>query len=171
MREFVGLLSVEGGNIGSNRPTSPSQLGVRVVSPVRLPAPASLVLPVDVQAKKGTAPIQKRQILRVVLSSDKETESNDAGHCPRKMHKTVSIAKLLGGIDNVLGDRFSMPGQKEKEVVPSFQSHRLCHLPVYSQLISVPAPCLGVYSAHLEVLPNRRSLPRLTRPMLRGRRY
>ncbi|CAI9297974.1 unnamed protein product [Lactuca saligna] len=98
MREFAGFLSIEGGNTCSSGPTSHSRLAVGVVSPVHLPAPASFGLPVG---------------------SDEETESDDACLYPRKMHKTVSVAKLLGGIDDVLGDRFFVPGQKEKEVVPS----------------------------------------------------
>lgn len=55
----------------------------------------------------------------MVPSSDEETKSNDSGLHPRKMHKTVSMAKLLGGIGDVLGDMFFVPGQKERVLVPS----------------------------------------------------
>lgn len=55
----------------------------------------------------------------MVLSSDEETESDDAGLRPRKMCKTVFLPNLLGGIRDVLGDKFVVPGQKDITVVPS----------------------------------------------------
>ena len=55
----------------------------------------------------------------VVSSSDKETESDDASLRPRKARRTVSMAKLLGGIGGVLGDQFYVPEQKEIVVVPN----------------------------------------------------
>ncbi|CAI9279784.1 unnamed protein product [Lactuca saligna] len=119
MREFAGLISVEGGHTGSSTPTLPSQLTIGVVSLVRLMAPDSFGFLVGVQAEKGTAPIRKRRSLRMMLSLDKETESDVAGLRPRNMHQTVSMAKLLGVIGDVLGDRFFIPGRKEKEVVTS----------------------------------------------------
>ncbi|CAI9285567.1 unnamed protein product [Lactuca saligna] len=35
------------------------------------------------------------------------------------MHKTVYVAKFLGGIDDVVGDMFSVTGQKERVAVAS----------------------------------------------------
>lgn len=62
--------------------------------------------------RKGTSHILRRRSLHVVPLSDEETESDYAGLRPRKVRKTVSIAKLVGGIGDVLGDKFSVPGQK-----------------------------------------------------------
>lgn len=161
MRECVGLLLAEGGNVGSSGPASLSQPAVRVVSLVQLPAPGSFDLSMGVQEEKGTALFRKRQSLRAVPSLGEVTESDDAGLHPRKMHKTVSVAKLLGGIDNVLGDKFSVPGQKERVVVPSSlvtpPSLLTGSLPVDLGFGSV----LGVHRAHPEVLPSLRGLPRL----------
>ena len=53
-----------------------------------------------------------------MLSSDEEIESDDAGLHPRKRHNTVSMAKILGGIGDALGDKFSVPIQKKEMVVP-----------------------------------------------------
>ncbi|CAI9261723.1 unnamed protein product [Lactuca saligna] len=41
MRDFTGFFSAEGRNTGSSGPASPSQSTIGVVSPVRLPVPAS----------------------------------------------------------------------------------------------------------------------------------
>lgn len=71
------------------------------------------------QAGKGTTPVLKKQSLRVVLSSDEETESDKAGLHPHKMRKTVSVPKLLGGIGDVLSNKFVVTGKKEIVVVPS----------------------------------------------------
>ena len=60
MRELVGLLLVEGGNIGSSGPASPSQPTVGVVSLVRSPVSAPSGFPMGVQAGRGSAHIQKR---------------------------------------------------------------------------------------------------------------
>ncbi|CAI9293864.1 unnamed protein product [Lactuca saligna] len=97
----------------------------------------------------------------MVPSSDEETESDDAGLRPRKIHKIVSMAKLPGGIDDVLGDKFSVPGQKERVVVsgPSViqPSPFTSSFPIDIGSGSILG---GVYRAHLEVLPYRRSLLR-----------
>ncbi|CAI9272976.1 unnamed protein product [Lactuca saligna] len=85
----------EEGNTGSSIPALPSQPTVRVVSPIRLPASDSSDLHARAQAGKGTSHIRKRQSLFMVSSSDEETESDDAGLHPRKMHKTMFVAKLL----------------------------------------------------------------------------
>lgn len=63
--------------------------------------------------------IWKRQSLCVVPSSYEEIESDNAGLRPRKWRNTVSVAKLLGGIGDVHGNKFSVPLKKEKVVVPS----------------------------------------------------
>lgn len=110
MQEFTRLLLIEGRNIGSSRPASPSQLADGVVSPVCLLVLASSTLPVGVCVEKGIAFIRKRCSLHVVPSLVEETESDDVGLHPHKVHKTVTMTKLLGGIRNVLGDRFSVPG-------------------------------------------------------------
>ncbi|CAI9298674.1 unnamed protein product [Lactuca saligna] len=112
MREFAGLILVERGNVGSSGPATPSQPTVGVVSLVRSSVPAPFAFPVGVQAGKCSAPIQKRRSLRMVPSSDEETESDDAGLRPRKSHRTVSVASLLGGIEGILGDRFFVPKKK-----------------------------------------------------------
>ncbi|CAI9279730.1 unnamed protein product [Lactuca saligna] len=104
-----------GENVGSSGSASSSRLAIRVVFPV--PSPSGL--PVWVQAGKGNDPIQKRRSLRMVPSSDEETESDDVGLCPHKEHRTVSMARLVGGIEGILGDQFSVPEQKEVVVVPS----------------------------------------------------
>lgn len=57
---------------------------------------------------------RKKHSLHVVLSSDEETDSNAVDLCPHKRRNTVFVAKLLGGIGDVLGDKFSVPVQKEK---------------------------------------------------------
>ncbi|CAI9275791.1 unnamed protein product [Lactuca saligna] len=73
-----------------------------------------------VLAGKSTAHIRKIRSLRVVPSnSDEKAESDDAGLRPHKMHKTVSVGKLLGGIDDILGDKFFVTGQNERVAVPS----------------------------------------------------
>lgn len=66
MWELVGLLLLEGGNMGSSGPASPSQSTVVVVSPVRLPVVVPSDLPAGVQAGRSNAPTRKRQSLRVV---------------------------------------------------------------------------------------------------------
>ncbi|CAI9294038.1 unnamed protein product [Lactuca saligna] len=55
----------------------------------------------------------------VVSSSDEETESDEASLHPRKTYKTVFVAKLLGGIGDVLGEKFYVLRQKGRMVVPS----------------------------------------------------
>lgn len=42
-------------------------------------------------------------------SSEKETKSDDVSLCPRKVHRTVYVARLLGGIGGVLGSKFFVP--------------------------------------------------------------
>ncbi|CAI9294432.1 unnamed protein product [Lactuca saligna] len=96
MWELAELLSAEGENSGSSRPASPSQ-------------------PEKVMLLSG-----KKRSLRVVLSSNEETESDEMGLRPDKMCNMVSIPKLLGVITDVLGDNFSVPRQKEIVVVPIF---------------------------------------------------
>ncbi|CAI9287425.1 unnamed protein product [Lactuca saligna] len=48
-----------------------------------------------------------------------ETESDDEGLHPCKVRRTVFMAKLFGGIEGILGSKFSVPGKKEGGVVPS----------------------------------------------------
>lgn len=48
--------------------------------------------------------------MRVVLLSDEETESDDVGLHPHKMQNTISVAKLLSDIGDVLGDGFPVLG-------------------------------------------------------------
>lgn len=92
VQELIGLLSSEGGNVGSSRPAFPSRPVVAVISPVHFLASAYANIPVVVQAGKGTTPIwKKKRSLRVVLSSDEKTESDDVGLRPRKMHNTVFV--------------------------------------------------------------------------------
>ncbi|CAI9298178.1 unnamed protein product [Lactuca saligna] len=86
MRELVGLPSVERGNSGSSGPASPSQPAVGVVSLIRSPVLAFSSLHARVQAEK-----------------DEENKSDDAGLHPRKVRRTVSVARLLSGIEGVLG--------------------------------------------------------------------
>ncbi|KAL7588712.1 hypothetical protein Lser_V15G39308 [Lactuca serriola] len=119
MDELVGFLLVEGVNVGSSGPASPSRTIGGVVSPVRSSIPTPSGLPAGVQAEKGNAPIQKRRSLCVVPSSYEETESDDAGLRPRKVRRTVLVAKLLGCIGGILGSEFSVPEKKEGVVVPS----------------------------------------------------
>lgn len=85
MWELVGLLSIEGGNVGPSGPASSSQLVVGVKCPTRFPSSASADILVVGQAGKGTTHIRKKQSVRVVLSSEEETESDDVSLHPRKM--------------------------------------------------------------------------------------
>ena len=43
-------------------------------------------------------------------SLDEDTESDDVGLRPRKVRKTVFVTKLLGGVGDVLGDKFYVHG-------------------------------------------------------------
>lgn len=56
IQELTGLLLVEGGNVGSSGPVSPSQPTVVVVSPVRLLVLVPSGLPAGVQAGRSNAP-------------------------------------------------------------------------------------------------------------------
>ncbi|CAI9266097.1 unnamed protein product [Lactuca saligna] len=98
MGELVRLLLVEKGNMGSSGPTSLSQPTYTVVSPVRLPFCVPSGLPAGVQEGRSNTPTRKRRSLRVVPSSNEETESDNAGVHLRKSRRTVSVARLLGGI-------------------------------------------------------------------------
>ncbi|CAI9298003.1 unnamed protein product [Lactuca saligna] len=95
-RISLDLFSAEGGNYGSSGPTLPSQPVVGVISLAHFSASAFADMLEGMQAKKGTTPIHKKQSLHVVLSSDEETKSDDAGLRP-----------------------LFVPGQKELVVVPS----------------------------------------------------
>lgn len=55
-----------------------------------------------------------------MLSLDEETEYDDMSLRPHKACNTVSLTKLVGGVRDVLGDRFSMLGQKERVLVSSY---------------------------------------------------
>lgn len=66
-----------------------------------------------------TAPVRKRRSLHVIPSSDEETKFDNACLCPPNMCNIVSVFKLLGGIGDVLGDKFFVLGQKEVVVVSS----------------------------------------------------
>ncbi|CAI9291816.1 unnamed protein product [Lactuca saligna] len=79
----------------------------------------------------------------MVMSSEEETKSYDVGLRPRKMCNTVSVAKLLGGIGDVLGYKLSMLGQKEKVVVPSSLKKPHSMFIGSLQFILVLVPCLG----------------------------
>ncbi|CAI9268436.1 unnamed protein product [Lactuca saligna] len=68
-----------------------------------------------------------------VLPSDEETEFNDVSLRPRKIHKTVYVHLLLGGIGDVTGDKFVLPGQKKITLVPS-------------SLKASPSPFIGSFS-------------------------
>ncbi|CAI9299231.1 unnamed protein product [Lactuca saligna] len=72
----------------------------------------------------------------MVLSSDEETESDDAGPGPRKMCNTVSMPKLLRDIGDVLGNKFYLPRQKEIVVGPS--SLKASHSPFTGSLLVDP---------------------------------
>ncbi|CAI9300267.1 unnamed protein product [Lactuca saligna] len=75
----------------------------------------------------------------MVLSSDKETESDNVGLHPRKRQNTVFVPKLLGVIGDVLGDGFSAPGWKEIVVVPS--SSKTSPSPFIDLLTTDPSVC------------------------------
>ncbi|CAI9298478.1 unnamed protein product [Lactuca saligna] len=69
-------------------------------------------------AGRSNAPTGKRRSLCLVASSDEETESDEAGLHPCKAHRTVSVARLLGGIWDIIGSQFVVPKLREV-VVPS----------------------------------------------------
>ncbi|CAI9303314.1 unnamed protein product [Lactuca saligna] len=123
-------------NVGSGGPASPSQPVVGVVSLVCFPPYASFDFPIRVQAGNGTTLFNKKQSLRVVQSTDEETVSDDASLRPRKMRKMVSMPKLLGGIRDIISDKFVVPGQKQIAVVPS-------------SLKESPSPFTSIFSFNL----------------------
>lgn len=118
MREISGLPLVEGRIEGSIRHASPYQPTVGIVSPVRSLVSIPSSSPVGVQAGIGSVPTRKSWNLRVVLSSDVEIESDDTGLHPRKARRTVSVARLLGGIRSILSGQFFVLRQREVAVVP-----------------------------------------------------
>ena len=62
----------------------------------------------------------------MVPSSDEETESDDVGLRPRKVHMIVSTSRLLGSIGDVLGSTVPASMQRNKVVIPnSVMSHPL----------------------------------------------
>lgn len=55
----------------------------------------------------------------MVPSLDEEIKSDDAGLRSRKARRIISVARLLGDIERILGGPFSVTEQKEIVVVPS----------------------------------------------------
>ncbi|CAI9292829.1 unnamed protein product [Lactuca saligna] len=145
MRELVGLLPVEEGNVGSIEPASSSQLVVEAIFPVCFPASAFADIPVVDQAQKDTLPIWKKRSMRVVLLSDEEIKSDDVGLRPRKMRNTVFVPKHLGDIRDVLGDGFLCSGRKRWWWCPVLQRHCLLSVLIRSRLILVLVLCLEVH--------------------------
>ncbi|CAI9296456.1 unnamed protein product [Lactuca saligna] len=119
MQELVGLLPTERGNVGYNRPASSSQPGVGATFPAHSLVFVSTDILVVGQAGISTTPIRRKRSVRVVLSSNEETEYFDVSLRPHKRRNTMSIPKFLGGIGDVLGDGFSVLGRKEIVVVLS----------------------------------------------------
>ncbi|CAI9281465.1 unnamed protein product [Lactuca saligna] len=119
MQELGGLLLVEGGNVGSHGSASPSQPTVVAISPVHSPVAVPSGFPAGAQVERSNAPTRKKRSMRVVPSSEEEIESDDAGLCPRKARRIVSMARLLGCIGDILSGQFYVPKQREVVVVPS----------------------------------------------------
>ncbi|CAI9260213.1 unnamed protein product [Lactuca saligna] len=112
-------ISLEMALCGSSGHVSSSQPTVGVVSPVRLPVSVPSGFLLWVQEGRGCDLTWKRQSFHVVLSSDEETESDDAGLRPRKARRIVYVARLLGDTGGILGGQFSVPEKKEVVLVPS----------------------------------------------------
>ncbi|CAI9286913.1 unnamed protein product [Lactuca saligna] len=148
----------EEGNTGSGRPSSPSQPTVGVISPVRLSASTYSDSPAGELAVKGNAPIRKRRKLSVVSSSHKETESDDAGLRPRKMRKTMSMAKLLVGSRDFFGEKFYVPRQEDMVVVPSSS---ITPLSLFTDTLSVDP---GSSSMFRSALGSPRGFSQLEKP-------
>lgn len=94
----------------------------------------------------------------MISSSDEETESDDAGLRSHKPFKTVSVARLLGSIRDILGGQFSMPKQKGIVVVPS--SPKASPLTIFgSPLVDHGSGSMsGVLRVHLKIPVNVGSL-------------
>ncbi|CAI9290262.1 unnamed protein product [Lactuca saligna] len=109
-----------GENASSSELALPSQPAIEVVSLAHPLISAPSGLPVGVQVGRVTTLVRKRQSLRVVPLSNEETKFHDVGLHPRKVHRTVSMARLLGSIRDFLGNNFESSVQKDKAVIPDF---------------------------------------------------
>ncbi|CAI9303881.1 unnamed protein product [Lactuca saligna] len=102
IRELAGLLLIVRRNVGSNGPASPSQLTIVAVSPNHSPVAIPSSSHAGVQEGRSYALTWKRRSLLLVPSSDEVIEFDDVGLHPRKARKTVSVARFLSGIGDIL---------------------------------------------------------------------